>query len=62
MQTNKEYNEKMTKVIKGFKFIQEDMKSKQGNHLWKMGLYPVGILKDKKFHIYYVPLKKGESK
>jgi hypothetical protein len=26
--------------------------------LWRMGLYPVGILKDKKFHIYYVPLKK----
>ena len=26
--------------------------------LWEMGLYPVGILKDKKFHIYYVPYKK----
>ena len=26
--------------------------------LWEMGLYPVGILKDKKFHIYYVPKKK----
>jgi len=25
--------------------------------LWKMGLYPVGILKDKKFHVYYVPLR-----
>ena len=25
--------------------------------LWEMGLYPVGVLKDKKFHIYYIPLK-----
>jgi len=29
--------------------------------LWKMGLYPVGILKDKKFHIYYVPLKRTKK-
>ena len=26
--------------------------------IWAMGLYPVGLLKDKKFHIYYVPLEK----
>lgn len=30
--------------------------------LWEMGLYPVGVLKDKKFHIYYVPLKKRGKK
>lgn len=28
--------------------------------LWKMGLYPIGILKDKKFHIYYVPLENNK--
>ena len=27
--------------------------------LWEMGLYPIGVLKDKKFHIYYVPLNKN---
>ena len=25
--------------------------------LWELGLYPVGVLKDKKFHIYYVSKK-----
>lgn len=30
-------------------------------NLWKMGIYPVGILKDEKFHIYYVPLTKDKS-
>ena len=29
--------------------------------LWEMGLYPVGVLKDKKFHIYYVPKKKAKK-
>ena len=29
--------------------------------LWEMGLYPIGVLKDKKFHIYYVPLKKAKK-
>src|SRR3990167_3818112 len=23
--------------------------------IWAMGLYPIGLLKDKKFHIYYIP-------
>ena len=29
--------------------------------LWALGLYPIGVLKDRKFHIYYVPLKKEKS-
>jgi hypothetical protein len=27
----------MTKTIIGYKFIQEDMKSKNGNHTWEVG-------------------------
>src|SRR3990167_816005 len=29
--------------------------------IWNLGLYPIGLLKDKKFHIYYIPLKKKKS-
>ena len=30
--------------------------------IWNLGLYPIGLLKDKKFHIYYIPLKKWKEK
>ena len=53
----------------GFEVVKDLMKIegykknpfKELLEIWNLGLYPVGLLKDKKFHIYYVPLKKKKS-
>ena len=52
----------------GLEVVKDLMKQKGYNknpfrellRLWEMGLYPVGILKDKKFHIYYVPRRRSK--
>lgn len=51
-------------IASEFEVVKDIMKEKgyNGNPfalflgLWEMGLYPVGVLKDKKFHVYYVPI------